>query len=67
METLEFDAPSEEAFLAAGQRVVELSDELLAVWDGKKAAGLGGTADIVGYAKELKKPVTVLWPAGVSR
>lgn len=67
IETLEFDSPSEEAFFAAGKRVTELSDELIAVWDGKKAKGLGGTADIVEYARSLNKQVLVFWPEGLSR
>lgn len=66
-EMLEFDSPSEEAFYAAGKRVAELSDELIAVWDGKKAQGLGGTADIVDFAKQLGKHVIVVWPDGVER
>src|SRR5215467_12943713 len=41
----------EEGYLDAGKRVADLSDVLLAVWNGKPAAGLGGTADIVSYAK----------------
>jgi len=47
---LDFIEPSEEAFWAAGQRVVELSEYLLAVWNGLPAKGLGGTADVVEYA-----------------
>jgi len=39
----------EEAYLAAGKRVVDLSDLLVAVWDGLPARGMGGTADIVAY------------------
>lgn len=64
---LDFPRPSEEAFFAAGRRVVDLCDELLAVWDGRPARGLGGTADVVSYAREKGKPVTVLWPKGASR
>lgn len=40
----------EDGYLAAGKRVVESSDVLLAVWDGLPAAGKGGTADVVLYA-----------------
>ncbi len=54
-ETLRGDASHEESYLRAGERVVDLSDLLIAVWDGKPAAGLGGTADIVGYAREQRK------------
>jgi hypothetical protein len=40
----------EDAYLAAGQRVVELSDILIAVWNGEPARGKGGTADVVAFA-----------------
>ncbi|KJE23375.1 hypothetical protein FF36_02333 [Frankia torreyi] len=64
---LDFGAASEEAFFAAGRAVVDEADELLAVWDGLSARGLGGTADVVAYAGQLGKPVTVVWPAGLRR
>ncbi|MBT4933924.1 MAG: hypothetical protein HOL66_00010 [Rhodospirillaceae bacterium] len=54
---LEFPAPSEEAFLAAGQYAVSNSDMLLAIWDNKPAKGLGGTADIVSFAIQNRKRV----------
>jgi hypothetical protein len=55
--TLPFPSPSEAAFLAAGIAVAERSQVLFAVWDGKPAAGLGGTADIVRYAKQRQQRV----------
>lgn len=64
---LAFDEPSEAAFMAAGRVVADRSDELIAVWDGEPAKGLGGTADIVRYASERGVPVVVLWPEGVVR
>lgn len=64
---LDFDAPGEQAYWAAGKRVVELSDELFAVWDGEPSGGLGGTADVVGHARRHDVPVSVIWPAGSSR
>ena len=67
VETLNYPEPSEEAFLEAGHRVVDLSDLLVAVWDGKVARGKGGTADIVGYAREHDREVVILWPAGIAR
>lgn len=67
IETMPFSEPSEEAFCAAGQRVVELSDLLVAVWDGEPARGKGGTADIVEYARRRGVDVRVIWPPGVSR
>jgi hypothetical protein len=50
VEVLDAPGTDEDAYLAAGMRVVELSDILLAVWDGKPAQGKGGTADVVSYA-----------------
>jgi hypothetical protein len=49
---LPFDHPSEAAYYAAGKRLVDESEMLIAVWDGKPARGLGGTADVVSYAME---------------
>lgn len=66
-EQLDYAEPSEDAFLAAGRRVVDLCDLLVAVWDGLPAQGKGGTADVVAYAREQGKPVEVIWPAGVKR
>ena len=65
--TLDHDEPSEAAYWAAGQRVVDESDRLIAVWDGEAAGGLGGTADVVRYAKGLGKKVLVIWPEDASR
>lgn len=66
-ETLPFERPSEEAYLAAGERVVERSDLLLAVWDGAKAVGKGGTGDVVAYARDQGVEVHVVWPRGAKR
>ena len=64
---LDYGAPSDEAYWAAGRRVVELSDVLLAVWDGSPSGGVGGTADVVAFARERAVPTTVIWPAGALR
>lgn len=50
IETLSPQGTEEESYLAAGKRVVDLSEILFAVWNGKKAAGVGGTGDVVDYA-----------------
>ena len=47
----------ERSYWAAGRRVVDLADRVLAVWNGKPAAGLGGTGDVVAYALAAGKPV----------
>jgi hypothetical protein len=67
VETLSFAKPSEEAYLAAGCRVVDRSEVLLAVWDGEPAKGHGGTGDIVEYAKSRGTRLEVVWPAGIAR
>lgn len=64
---LDFAEPSEQAFLAAGRSVVDACGLLLAVWDGEPARGLGGTADVVAYARRVGRPVRVVWPSGVGR
>ncbi len=61
-ETLDFVEPAEIAFFEAGKRVVDLSDLLIAVWNGLPAKGLGGTADAVKYALDQKKRVVHINP-----
>lgn len=62
VEVLNLPGTDEDAYLAAGQRVVDLSDSLLAVWDGTPAKGKGGTADIVSYAKFRGVPIVHINP-----
>lgn len=62
-----FPEPSEAAFLAAGLVVAERCDMLIACWDGKPAAGLGGTGDIAAYARDIGRDTRVVWPNGVER
>jgi hypothetical protein len=64
VEILNHEKPSEDAYLDAGHRVVDLSNFLIAVWDGEPAKGMGGTADIVQYAKEHGVHVRIVWPSG---
>jgi hypothetical protein len=45
-------ATKEDAYFAAGQRVIELSEIVIAIWNGKQAAGWGGTGDAVRYAQQ---------------
>jgi len=61
-ETLEGHAAHEEAYFAAGKRVVDLSELVVAVWDHKPAAGLGGTADAVEYGLQQGKQIIHLNP-----
>lgn len=48
---------SKAAYEAVGRVTVERSDILVTVWDGKPAAGRGGTPDIIERALERRIPV----------
>jgi hypothetical protein len=50
------------AFYGAGRFIVNNCDILIAVWDGKPSQGLGGTADIVAYAKTQDRKITIIDP-----
>lgn len=54
---LDYDRPGENAFYDAGIKIVELSDHMIAIWNGYPAKGLGGTADIVKKALDNRKEV----------
>jgi hypothetical protein len=62
VEVLERNGSDEEAYYAAGKRVADLSALLILVWDGRPAAGVGGTADIAAYAQSARKPFIHLNP-----
>lgn len=64
---LDFEESSSEAHQAGSVRMLDVADELFAVWDGKPARGYGGTADVVAVAEERDIPVTVVWPEGARR
>lgn len=61
-----FPVSCEQAFAAAGYRMLDRCDELLAVWDGG-GGGIGGTAEIVAEARRRGLPVDVVWPPGARR
>jgi len=50
----------EARYEAAGVAVVERSEAVVALWDGQPARGRGGTAEVVGHARRLGRPVTVV-------
>ena len=62
VEVLDTPGTDEDAYLAAGQRVVQLSDIVIAVWNGKAAKGKGGTGDIVAYAISRGVPLIQIDP-----
>lgn len=47
----------DEAYLEAGLRTVDECDVLVAVWNGAPAAGVGGTAEVVAYARQVGRPL----------
>ncbi|GLW70366.1 hypothetical protein Kpho02_26650 [Kitasatospora phosalacinea] len=55
------------AYVAANDRLLQLADRLVAVWDGRPGNGPGGTADMVAAARAAGLPVDVLWPPGAAR
>lgn len=59
---LSFPKPTEESFYQAGKIVVDNSDLLLSIWNELPAKGLGGTADIVKYAKLTGKEIININP-----
>ncbi len=59
---LERTGSDQDAFLAAGMRVVDECDLLLAVWDGEPAVGPGGTAEVVAHALACGRRVVHLNP-----
>jgi hypothetical protein len=62
IEVLDTPGTDEDAYLAAGRRVVDLSDVMLAVWDGHPAKGRGGTADVVAYSIRRRVPLIHIDP-----
>lgn len=49
----------DEAYERAGRYIVDHCDALIAIWDGREAAGRGGTGDVVTYAQKVHRPL--LW------
>lgn len=53
---LPWDERSNGAYLAGGLWVVDHCDLLIAIWNGEKATGIGGTGDVVDYSRDAGKP-----------
>jgi hypothetical protein len=51
-----------EAFLAAGRYIVDHCDVLFAVWDGLPAGAMGGTGDVVEYARQSGRRIVHIDP-----
>jgi hypothetical protein len=61
------DPRSEIRYAAASEQMLQSCDLLVAVWDGAADGTYGGTAHTVARARELGKPVQVVWPPRAKR
>jgi hypothetical protein len=59
VEVMPATATREAGYALQGRWVVDHSDVLVAVWDGERSRGQGGTAEIVAYAAD--RGVLLLW------
>jgi hypothetical protein len=66
VETLARQTSDEQSYMAAGIRIVELSDIIFAVWNGKEAQGFGGTGDVVRYAQRKGRRIVHINPENQS-
>ena len=48
------------AFEKAGRHIVNHCDVLVAIWDGRKSQGIGGTNNIIEYAVSKKRPIIII-------
>lgn len=62
VEVMQTNGSDEDKFLAAGMQIVDISDLIIAIWDGKHAKGKGGTADIVAYAIQTNTKIIHINP-----
>ncbi len=56
-----------QAYEAANNTLLNMADRLVAVWDGQPSKDQGGTGAVVEQARQLGKPVLVVWPEGAAR
>lgn len=57
VEEMSSAATREQAYDAAGEYVLNNSDVLIAIWDGRNSQGQGGTGDVVARARERGLPI----------
>ena len=59
---LPFARRSNGAYMAMGYWLVDTCDLLIAAWNGRPAAALGGTGDVVAYAQAEGRPIIHVHP-----
>ncbi|GAA3834362.1 hypothetical protein GCM10022226_64680 [Sphaerisporangium flaviroseum] len=64
---LRYVESTSQAHMEGSLLMLDLVEELYAVWDGKPARGYGGTADVVAEARRRGIKVHVIWPEGARR
>jgi hypothetical protein len=57
VEIVNIFSSDEEAYMETGSRIADRADLMMTAWNGEPAKGLGGTGDVVGYARALRKPL----------
>jgi len=62
-----FAEANRQAYAAANAALLNMTDTLVAVWDGQSSKDQGGTGALVEQARQLGKPVLVIWPEGAVR
>jgi len=62
-----FAESNRQAYEAANDALLNMADRLVAVWDGQPSKDQGGTGAVVEQARQLGKPVQVVWPEGAVR
>lgn len=67
IQCMPFTDANREAYAAANAALLNMADKLVAVWDGQPSKDHGGTGALVEQARQLGKPVDVIWPAGATR
>jgi hypothetical protein len=50
----------DDRYLDCGMETVNDCDVFIALWDGRPTRGKGGTAEVVAYARALKKPLVII-------
>lgn len=62
-----FAESNRQAYEVANAVLLSMADRLVAVWDGQPGKDQGGTGAVVEQARQLGKPVHVIWPRGAAR
>jgi hypothetical protein len=67
VDTMPFELPVPASYTAANEAMLRGADRLIAVWDGRPARGVGGTAEAVEEARRREIRVEIMWPRGALR